>query len=128
MRNRGSDHPKACGRRWGATSVDGTAPTLPTRWLKAADERLVLGGVCFRVQTPRRRVHARRHAVWLLQQRVAFSGDVVHVDRPLGVIPVSQTRPLAGPRRLPRSSAWRRARIVPGHGRVTDLATAQADT
>ena len=29
--------------------------------------------------------------VWLPQQRVVFSGDIVYVDRMLGVIPVSHT-------------------------------------
>jgi len=57
---------------------------------------------------------------------VLFSGDVVYVDRLLGVIPVSRTLPwLATFAEIERLAP---ARIVPGHGRVTDLPTAQAQT
>jgi glyoxylase-like metal-dependent hydrolase (beta-lactamase superfamily II) len=64
--------------------------------------------------------------VWLPQQRVVFSGDVVYVDRMLGVIPVSHTgRWLESFAAL---AALQPARIVPGHGQVSDLARAQADT
>ncbi len=64
---------------------------LPTRWLKGADERLDLGGVTFEF---RHRGGARAPGdmlVWLPQQRVLFSGDVVYVERLLGVLPVSRT-------------------------------------
>ena len=64
--------------------------------------------------------------VWLPQKKLLFSGDVVYVDRMLGVIPVSQTKAwLATFAEMERLAP---TRIVPGHGRVTDLATAQADT
>ena len=64
--------------------------------------------------------------VWLPQERVLFSGDVVYVDRLLGVIPASRTKPwLATFAEIERLAP---AKIVPGHGRVTDLATAQAQT
>jgi glyoxylase-like metal-dependent hydrolase (beta-lactamase superfamily II) len=64
--------------------------------------------------------------VWLPQQRVLFSGDVVYVDRLLGVIPVSNTR--AWLASFAEIATLAPPRLVPGHGRVTDLATAQADT
>jgi glyoxylase-like metal-dependent hydrolase (beta-lactamase superfamily II) len=64
--------------------------------------------------------------VWLPRERVLFAGDVVYVDRLLGVIPVSRTKAwLATFAEIERLDP---ARIVPGHGRVTDLATAQAQT
>lgn len=125
MRNRGSDHLEDLRATLGA-KADGTVPTLPTRWLEAADERLVLGGVVFEFKHRGGAHTPGDMLVWLPQQRVAFSGDVVYVDRLLGVIPVSQTRPwLATFAEIERLAP---ARIVPGHGRVTDLATAQADT
>lgn len=125
MRNRGSDHLEGLRATLGA-KADGTVPTLPTRWLEAADERLVLGGVVFEFKHRGGAHTPGDMLVWLPQQRVAFSGDVVYVDRLLGVIPVSQTRPwLATFAEIERLAP---ARIVPGHGRVTDLATAQADT
>lgn len=65
--------------------------------------------------------------VWLPRQRVLFSGDLIYVDRMLGVLPWS------------RVGSWRSAFdtalatlqpavIVPGHGKVCDAAKAQRDT
>ena len=64
--------------------------------------------------------------VWLPQSNVLFTGDIVYVDRMLAVIPVSSTRhwlqTFAVIDRLAPTQ------IVPGHGRVTNLATARAET
>jgi glyoxylase-like metal-dependent hydrolase (beta-lactamase superfamily II) len=64
--------------------------------------------------------------VWLPEQGVLFTGDLVYTDRLLGVLSSSQVR------------SWRAAFermkrlgpevIVPGHGSVGDLAKAQRDT
>ncbi len=71
--------------------LDGTVPTLPTRWLTGNDETLNLGGVTVEVKH-RGGAHTPGDLmVWLPQQRVVFSGDIVYVDRMLGVIPVSHT-------------------------------------
>lgn len=64
--------------------------------------------------------------VWLPQAQVAFAGDIVYVDRLLGVLPVSSTR--AWLETFAGLAQWAPMRIVPGHGRVTDLATARAQT
>ena len=125
MRSRGNDHLEGLRSVLGA-KVDGTAPTLPGRWIVQADERLELSGVAFEF-----RYRGGAHTpgdmlVWLPRQRVLFSGDVVYVDRLLGVIPVSRTLPwLATFTEIEQLTPLR---IVPGHGRVTDLATAQKDT
>jgi glyoxylase-like metal-dependent hydrolase (beta-lactamase superfamily II) len=64
--------------------------------------------------------------VWLPQARVLFSGDLVYVDRLLGVIPVSNTkRWLAS---FEAMETLKPLRIVPGHGGVCDLAKAQRET
>lgn len=64
--------------------------------------------------------------VWLPEERVVFTGDIVYVGRVLGVLEFSD------------SAAWLEAfaaieeldplHVVPGHGPLTTLATAQADT
>lgn len=57
---------------------------------------------------------------------VLFAGDVVYVDRMLGVIPVSNTR-----RWLETFTVIEQLNpktIVPGHGSVTNLDTARSDT
>jgi glyoxylase-like metal-dependent hydrolase (beta-lactamase superfamily II) len=125
MRNRGNDHVESLRAAFGARA-DGTVPTLPTRWLANADERLELGGVAIEFRHRGGAHTPGDMLLWLPRQRVLFSGDVVYVDRLLGVIPVSRTLPwLATFTEIERLAP---DRIVPGHGRVTDLATAQADT
>jgi glyoxylase-like metal-dependent hydrolase (beta-lactamase superfamily II) len=64
--------------------------------------------------------------VWLPRQRVVFSGDLVYVDRLLGVLPWSSVK--NGQQAFKALAALKPARIVPGHGRVCDLAQAQRET
>lgn len=129
LRNRGNDHVEALRAELGDVAgmgVIGTVPTLPDRWITGADERLELGGVRFEFRHRGGAHTPGDMLVWLPRVRVLFSGDVVYVDRLLGVIPVSRTQPwLATFAEIQRLAP---ARIVPGHGRVTDLAAAQSDT
>lgn len=125
MRNRGNDHLQGLKGALGA-KAEGTVPTLPTRWLQGNDERLEFGGVVFEFKH-RGGAHTPGDTmVWLPQKNVLFSGDVVYVDRMLGVLPVSSTR-----RWLETFAVIESLNpkvIVPGHGSVTDVATAKADT
>jgi glyoxylase-like metal-dependent hydrolase (beta-lactamase superfamily II) len=101
-------------------------PTLPKRLLEGPDARLELGGTVFEFRHRGGGHTPGDMMVWLPQAQVAFAGDIVYVDRLLAVLPVSSTK------------AWLDAftaleqlapkHIVPGHGRVTDLATARAQT
>jgi glyoxylase-like metal-dependent hydrolase (beta-lactamase superfamily II) len=125
LRNRGNDHVEALRAALG-DGVDGTVPTLPERWIRGTDEKLDLGGMTFELKHRGGAHTPGDMLVWLPQSRVLFSGDVVYADRLLGVIPVSRTQTwLATFAEIERLAP---AHIVPGHGRVTDLATAQADT
>ena len=125
MRNRGNDQLQALRTLLG-TKADGTTPTLPVRWIRQADERLELGGVVFELKHRGGAHTPGDMLVWLPAQRILFSGDVVYVDRLLGVFPMSRTKVwLATFAEIERLDP---ARIVPGHGRVCDLAQAQADT
>lgn len=124
MRNRGNDQLQ--GLRAVGIKTEGTSPTLPQRWLDKPDERLELGGTVIEVKH-RGGAHTPGDIlIWLPQQRILFSGDVVYVDRLLGIIPVSQTR--AWLDSFAEAERLAPLRIVPGHGRVTDLARARADT
>jgi glyoxylase-like metal-dependent hydrolase (beta-lactamase superfamily II) len=125
MRSRGGEQVEGLRAALG-TLAQGTTPELPSRWLSKPDEQLELGGVVFQIKH-RAGAHTPGDIlVWLPQKRVLFSGDVVYVDRLLGVLPFSQTKPwLATFAEIERLSP---ARIVPGHGRVTDLTQAQAET
>lgn len=125
MLARGGDHLAALKPEL-KEKLDGTVPTLPTRWLTGNEESLSLGGMAIEVKH-RGGAHTPGDLmVWLPQQRVVFSGDIVYVDRMLGVIPVSHTgRWLQSVAAL---EALQPARIVPGHGDVCELPKAQAQT
>jgi glyoxylase-like metal-dependent hydrolase (beta-lactamase superfamily II) len=125
MNNRGSDHVQALQATLGA-KADGTVPVLPTRWLSGSDTTLELGGVVFEFRH-RGGAHTPGDTlVWLPQKNVLFAGDVVYVDRLLGVLPVSHTK-----RWLASFAVIEQLNprvLVPGHGGVTTLAQARADT
>lgn len=125
MNDRGNDH------LVGLTAVlkdkaEGTVPTLPTRWLTGTDDRLALGGVVFEFKH-RGGAHTPGDTmVWLPAQDVLFTGDVVYVNRMLGVLPVSRTKQWLETFAVIEQLSPRV--LVPGHGDVTDVATAKADT
>jgi glyoxylase-like metal-dependent hydrolase (beta-lactamase superfamily II) len=105
--------------------IDGTRATLPDETFDT-EKTLKLGGTELRVihyhggHTPGDSV------VWLPQSRVLFSGDLVYVDRLLGVIPVSNTKDWLASFEAMEKLAPKQ--IVPGHGKVCDLARAKRDT
>jgi len=125
MRSRGGEQVSALRSLLGA-GADDTAPVLPTRLVEGPDARLTLGGTVFELRHRGGGHTPGDLMVWLPQAQVVFAGAIVYVDRLLAVLPVSSTR------------AWLDAfaaleqispkRIVPGHGRLTDLATARAQT
>ncbi len=106
--------------------ADGTVPSLPTRFISERDSRLELGGVVFQLEHRNGAHTPGDMMVWLPQKNVLFTGDVVYVNRLLGVIPVSNTRNWLATFAV--IEALNPKVIVPGHGDVTDLATARADT
>jgi len=64
--------------------------------------------------------------VWLPRHGVVFSGDLVFVDRLLGVMPASSVR--NGQKAFHALEQLQPQRIVPGHGRVCDLEQAKRET
>jgi len=105
---------------------EGTVPVLPTRWLTEPNTRLDFGGTVIELKHRGGGHTPGDTLVWLPQTRVLFSGDVVYVDRILGLLPVSRTKTWL--QSFAVIEELKPAAIVPGHGRVTDLATAQKDT
>ena len=125
MRARGADQLAALRSLLG-TAAAGTEPVLPRRLVEGADTPLVLGGTRMTLihrgggHTPGDTM------VWLPEAKVLFAGDIVYADRLLAVIPVSHSG-----RWLEAFSALEALApqvIVPGHGRVTDVATAREQT
>lgn len=104
----------------------GTEIVLPTRWLKDADTTLNLGGTTLQV-VHRQGGHTPGDSmVWLPSSGVVFTGDVVYVDRILGLISVSKTKTWVAS--FQALEALNPKIVVPGHGKVTHLAQAQKDT
>ncbi|MBP9149610.1 MAG: MBL fold metallo-hydrolase [Rhodoferax sp.] len=106
--------------------LDGTVPTLPMRWLTAPDTRLELGGTVLELKHRQGGHTPGDTLVWLPQKNLLFSGDVVYVERTLGLIEVSNSKDWLASFAV--IDELQPKTIVPGHGRVTDLATARAHT
>lgn len=64
--------------------------------------------------------------VWLPQHRIVFTGDIVYVQRMLGVIPVSNSKNWLAV--FENMAAQQPRIVVPGHGHVTTLDEATAHT
>jgi glyoxylase-like metal-dependent hydrolase (beta-lactamase superfamily II) len=106
--------------------MHGTEIVLPTRWLKEPDNHLILGGVAVQV-VHRNGGHTPGDSmVWLPHSGVVFTGDVVYVNRILGLHPVSKTRNWL--QSFQALEALNPRLLVPGHGQVTTLAQARQDT
>lgn len=103
----------------------GTRPAYPGRFFEQS-ETLNLGGQEIRLlyfhggHTPGDSV------VWLPQQGVLFSGDLVFVGRLLGVLPIGSTRDWLASFSELENLAPRT--IIPGHGPVCDLSRARKET
>jgi len=106
--------------------LDGTRPTLPSRFVKAQDSTINMGGTLIELKHRQGGHTPGDTLIWLPQKSVLFSGDVVYVDRVLGLHPVSRTKTWLDSFAV--IEQLKPQTIVPGHGNVTTLATAQAQT
>jgi glyoxylase-like metal-dependent hydrolase (beta-lactamase superfamily II) len=125
MRSRGGDQLSQL-RSLNIASVDDTRLVMPTRLISDPDARMQLGDVMFEFRHRGGAHTPGDMMVWLPQRQVLFAGDVVYVDRLPAILPVSNTRRWL--ESLEVVEALAPARIVPGHGAVTDLTTARAHT
>lgn len=106
--------------------LEGTAPVYPARLVGSNDSRMAFGGRTVELLHRGGGHTPGDMMVWLPDVKVLFSGDIIYVDRLLGVIPVSNTRQwLVAFAEVEKLNP---VRIVPGHGHVTELATAKAHT
>ncbi|MFP5505061.1 MAG: MBL fold metallo-hydrolase [Gammaproteobacteria bacterium] len=104
--------------------LEGTRPRSADKPLAGDAVSLERGGV--RLELRYTDAHFPGDAwVWLPEQSVLFTGDLVYVDRMLTVLPASS---MINAREAYRAmEALAPKHIVPGHGRVTDLAGARRD-
>jgi glyoxylase-like metal-dependent hydrolase (beta-lactamase superfamily II) len=90
MKARAGDHME--GLKVLKERLDGTVPALPSRFVTGNDTRLELGGVVIELKHRNGGHTPGDMLVWLPQKNVMFSGDVVYVDRTLGLLPVSRSK------------------------------------
>lgn len=106
--------------------MDGTVPTPAASPLAGDSATLVLGGRTLQLRHFADSHFAGDAVVWLAQERILFAGDHIYVDRLLGILPESNAASWLEAFR--QAIALQPARIVPGHGRVCDVAQAQRET
>lgn len=105
--------------------LKGTRPVYPDRLFEQR-ETLRLGGSEIHLlffhggHTPGDSV------VWLPKQKILFSGDLVYVDRMLGVLPFSNSRNWLAS--FEEMEKLKPGKIVPGHGKVCTLNQARRET
>jgi len=97
-----------------------------------ADETFVtkhefkIGGMQFKLHNPGPAHTPGDTYVWLPQQKVVFTGDIVYVERILAVGSVSNSKGWI--QSFEKITALKPSYVVPGHGHVTNLKQATADT
>lgn len=64
--------------------------------------------------------------IWLPQKKVMFTGDIVYVERMLGVGPQSNSKSWI--KVYETMAAYKPEHLIPGHGKVTNLSHANKDT
>lgn len=106
--------------------MEATSPVLPDRWLRDASTRLDLGGTIIEVIHLHGGHTPGDSLVWLPHSGVVFSGDIVYVDRILGMHQISNTK--AWLESFEALEALAPKIIVPGHGSLATLEKAQQDT
>ncbi len=123
-RNRAQDHMIALSQFLG-DRLDGTEPAYADVTFEN-DYTLEIGGFSFEIMH-RGAAHTPGDIfIWLDERDVMFTGDIVYVDRILGNGPARNTKSWVEV--FDAMAAFEPAHIVPGHGRVTDLAKATRDT
>ncbi|MEP1030291.1 MAG: MBL fold metallo-hydrolase, partial [Alphaproteobacteria bacterium] len=87
---------------------------------------LEVGGLRFEIVHPGPAHTPGDSFVWLPRKNTVFTGDIVYVERLLGVLEYSSIK--AWPAAFETVAALKPAHVVPGHGGPTTLARATADT
>lgn len=103
-----------------------TKPITASEPFKSSDAKFMIGEVGFELKYFGNAHFPGDAVLWLPEQKVLFSGDLIYVDRMLGVHPFSKV------------ASWQKAFhaaeslpakvIVPGHGQVCDWNKARQDT
>jgi glyoxylase-like metal-dependent hydrolase (beta-lactamase superfamily II) len=109
----------------GRKGMEGTEPAYADETF-ADSLRFTLGGTTFELRMVGPAHTPGDSLVWLPEERVVFSGDVVYVGRMLGVMPYSNSAHWV--EAFETMAALEPVTVVPGHGPPADLARARADS
>jgi len=105
--------------------LDGTEPVYADTTFET-EHKFSFGGLKFEIHHVGQAHTPGDSFIWLKQKNVMFSGDIVYVERILGVGPQSHSGEWI--KTFNAMAAFKPAHIVPGHGRATTLAKAHAQT
>lgn len=106
----------------------GTEPMVSPKPLPGDEAKLDLGGVKLELRRFGTGHFPGDAVVWLPAQRIAFSGDLVFVDRLLGVLQNGSRVDHWAATFKTFAATLKPSTIVPGHGAPCSLAKAQAET
>ena len=112
-------------RRFVSDQMTGTQPRFADVVHRSNDVAINLGGI--EIQWMDTNAHYPGDTmIYLPKSSVVFTGDLVYVDRLLGVLPQSNIR--KADQAFERLRKINPSHVVPGHGRVTNMAQAQKET
>ena len=112
-------------KRFVGGQLAGTTPFHATRVHQPPEHAPIIDGV--RIQWMETNAHYPGDTmIHLPDTGVIFTGDLVYVDRILGVLPQSNVR--RAQEAFKRLEALKPKHVVPGHGRVTNLEQAKRET
>jgi glyoxylase-like metal-dependent hydrolase (beta-lactamase superfamily II) len=122
---RSADQINALSAMVGEECVDGTQPVYADESFDDQYE-VTLGGTSLVLRSVGPAHTPGDTVVWMPKEKVLFSGDVIFVERMLGVLPFSNSQHWLDA--LNTITALAPEHIVPGHGHPTTLAQAKAET
>lgn len=123
-RDRGSMQMTAL-RQFLGDALDGTEPSYAQVTFEES-YTLTLGGLTFEIVHPGAAHTPGDSFVWVPERNVVFTGDIVYVERILGV--GDQSSITEWPAAFEAVEATGAAHVVPGHGHATTMERSRADT
>ena len=112
-------------KRFVGKQLVGTTPSYAAKVHPPPEQSVVIDGI--RLQWIETSAHYPGDTmIYLPDASVMFTGDLVYVDRILGVLPQSNVRKAEAA--FQRLEVLNPKHVVPGHGRVTDLSQAKRET
>lgn len=109
-----------------STIFASTEPVTAIDPFEGVDAKFTIGEVNFELKYFSDAHFPGDAVLWLPEQQVLFSGDLIYVDRMLGVHPFSKV--VSWQKAFHAAESLSAKVIIPGHGQVSDWARAKRDT